>query len=174
MRSATDSTLLSSQLWFGFTRTACGSNRSPPRTRATSPTTSLRASSFPCVGDHVAQGVEIDGAGHDVFADDETGGAVNVERVGEREIGLERLLDLRRAHILLEPFDIEPYRPSYLIDRVVGYLTLGRHHCVMKGLIFALPLGRERGMRGRYRLRAEDRQFLVQEAQVVVFPEQGL
>src|SRR5271165_1423361 len=144
-----------------YTKIACGWTRSSPRIRATSRTTSRRPLLFSRVGDHVPQGIQVNGAGDDVLADDESGGPVDIERVGEREVGFQSPLDIRRTHVLLEPVDIEPYRAGYFIDRFFGDLTLGRHHCVMKGVVFALPLGRESGMRGGDRLWPEDRHFLV-------------
>ena len=76
------------------------------------------------------------------------GGYADVERVGERQVGLESLPDLRGAHVLLKPLDIKSDRTGYFIDRFLGDLTFGCHHCVMKGLVFSLPLGGKSGMRG--------------------------
>ena len=78
------------------------------------------------------------------------------------------------AHVLLQPIDIKPYRTRHLIDRFVGDLTFGCHHCVVKGLVFALPLGCERGMRGDDRCRSEDRHFLVEKTQLRVLFQQCL
>ena len=53
------------------------------------------------VGDHALQRIEIERTRDDVVADDEAGRPVDVQGVGERQIGLESLVDIRRLHVLL-------------------------------------------------------------------------
>jgi len=50
--------------------------------------------------------------------------AVNIQRVGERNIGPQSLQNLGRSHVLFEPVDIEADRLRYLFDSVLADLPL--------------------------------------------------
>ena len=109
-----------------------------------------------------------------MFADYEPRRAVNIERFGKSQIGLHRLIDLRRRDVVLQPIDIEPDRTRDLIDHVFGDLTLGCHHGCMKGLVLALQPGGKRSMGCDDGWCAENRHFLVDKPQLAILIEQLL
>ncbi len=63
-----------------------------------------------CVGDHGFQRVEVHSSRNHLVADNKGRGAVDIERVSELHIGLDRLCDLGRGHVVLQLVDIEPDR----------------------------------------------------------------
>ena len=88
-------------------------------------------------------------------------------------VPIDQRVDGRILHVAREPVVVEADRARDLENVVEVEGAVGTHQRPVKRLVEALRPGCERRARGQRRFRPQDRELLEDEAQVVVFREQG-
>src|SRR5260221_502495 len=85
---------------------------------------------------------------------------------------LERVVDLARRHVALQPFDIEPGGGGNLKDGLLVDLSLRRHHRSVELVVLGLLARGERRSRRIDRILAENRQLFIDNAKLAILLEQ--
>src|SRR6266508_772200 len=118
------------------------------------------------LADQGLQSFQIRGSGKHLVADGKSRRSIDPERAGEIEVPLQHRLDRRGLCFGFQAVDIEPRRRGCFEHLGLVDGTADLHQRVVQGEVFALLVCRQGYLGCKRRVRAEDREFLEDKAQL--------